>query len=121
MSTKISLIVIILFVMTFIVYLIIKDKIKVEFGLLWIAAFLTAGLIVLSDKMLSMLTKLVGGIYPTAGITVLAIGFVFLVLIVFTAYLTKVNDDIKKISRTVSFLERKIRQLEEEKRDSGEN
>lgn len=118
LSSKISLIIIFLLVISFIVYLIIKNRIKVEFGLLWILAFSVACFIVFSYETLNFLTNLLGAIYPTGTLTVLAIGFILLVLIIFTAYLTTMSDSIKNMSQYISFLENRVRTLEDEKRDS---
>jgi Na+-transporting methylmalonyl-CoA/oxaloacetate decarboxylase gamma subunit len=99
------------------VYLIIKNRIKVEFGLLWIIAFSVASFIVLSYKTLDFLTKLLGAVYPSGTMTVLAIGFIFLVLIIVTAYLTNMSDKIKNLSQYISFLEKKVRSLQDENKE----
>ncbi len=118
LAAKISLSFFFLVGIIFIVYLIVKDKINVEFGLLWILAFLVAGFVVLSSKVLTTLTKLIGGINPSAGLSILAFGFIFLLLIIFTASLTALHNKIKKLSQYISFLELKLRKFENEKRDS---
>jgi len=115
--SKIALIVIFLSVIMFVVYLIIKNRMKIEFGLLWILAFSGASFIVLSYDTLNFLTKLIGGIYPTGTLTVLAIGFIFLVLIIFTAYLTNMSDKIKSMSQYISFLENRLRSQEDKERN----
>lgn len=117
-AAKISLSFFFLVGIIFIVYLIVKDKINVEFGLLWTLAFLVAGFVVLSSKVLTTLTKLIGGINPSAGLSILAFGFIFLLLIIFTASLTALHNKIKKLSQYISFLELKLRKFENEKRDS---
>ena len=120
LAAKISLNFIFLLGIILIIYLIIKDKIKIEYGLLWIFAFSAAGFVVLSSKVLTTLTKLVGGIYPAAGLSILAFAFVFLLLIIFTASLTALHDKIKKLSQHISFLELRLKQSEDEKRKSNE-
>ena len=120
LAAKISLSFIFLLGIILIIYLILKDKIKIEFGLLWILAFFAASLVVLSSKVLTTLTKLIGGINPSAGLSILAFGFIFLLLIIFTASLTALHDKIKKLTQHISFLEFELRlkQSENKKRDS---
>jgi len=120
LSAKISLNIVFLIGIIFIVYLIVKDKINVEFGLLWIFAFLVADFVVLSSKVLTSLTSFIGGIHPSAGLSILAFAFVFLLLIIFTANLTDLHDKIKRLSQHISFLELKLKQSEDEKRKSNE-
>lgn len=115
--SKVSLVIIFLSVIGFILYLIIRDRLKVEFGLLWIIAFSVAGIIVLSYKTLNFLTRLIGAVYPTGTMTVLAFGFIFLLLIYLTAYLTTMSDRIKMMSQYISLLEKKLRSLQDERRE----
>ncbi len=120
LAAKTSLSFIFLLGIIFIIYLILKEKIKIEFGLLWILAFFAASFVVLSSKVLTTLTKLIGGINPSAGLSILAFGFIFLLLIIFTASLTALHNKIKKLSQYISFLELKLRKFEDEKRNSKE-
>lgn len=120
LAAKISLSFIFLLGTVLIVYLILKDKIKIEFGMLWILAFSAAGFVVLSSKVLTTLTRIVGGIHPTAGLSILAFGFIFLLLIIFTVSLTALHDKIKRLTQHISFLELRLKQSEDEKRNSKE-
>ncbi len=120
LAAKISLSFIFLLGIILIIYLSIKDKIKIEFGLLWVLAFSAAGFVVLSSKVLTTLTRIVGGIHPTAGLSILAFGFIFLLLIIFTASLSTLYDKIKRLSQHISFLELRLKQSEDEKRNSKE-
>ena len=116
--SKLSLSFVFLLGILFIIYLIVKNRIKVEFGLLWILAFSVGSLVVLSSKILEVLTSFVGGMYPTAGLSVLASGFIFLLLIIFTAQLTVLNDKIKRLSQYIALLELRLRKYEDKNKDA---
>ncbi|MBC8413833.1 MAG: DUF2304 domain-containing protein [Nitrospira sp.] len=116
-SAKIALDILSVVGIVFIVFLIIRDRLKMELGLLWIVAFIVSLVVVSSTTVLTQLTNLVGGIYPTAGLSVLAFGFIFLLLIIFTTHLTILHGKIKNLSQYISSLEKRVREVEREDQD----
>jgi hypothetical protein len=113
-AAKLSLIFTLLGVIAVIVYFIIKERLKVELGILWIFAFIGAAIIILFENILSYLTLLIGGVHPTAGLSILAFAFIFLMLIILSAYLSSYSDRIKNMAQYISFLENRIRKLEKD-------
>jgi len=112
LTAKISLTLILSVGLIYILLLMIREKIKIEIGLLWIISFLAAIIIIIFDKILKFLTEAIGGVLPSSGLSLLAFAFIFLLLIVFSSNISFLFDKVKNLSQYISYLEKRIRDLE---------
>jgi len=112
LTAKISLTLILSVGLIYILLLMIREKIKIEIGLLWIISFLAAIIIIIFDKILKFLTEVIGGVLPSSGLSLLAFAFIFLLLIVFSSNISFLFDKVKNLSQYISYLEKRIRDLE---------
>lgn len=110
---KISIGTILLIGLFLILYFVSKDKLRIEISILWIFSFIIGLIFTIFDDLLLHFTHLIGGVQPSSGLSVLSFGFVFLLLIFFSSIISKLLDKVKNLIQYVSFLEKRVRELED--------
>lgn len=98
-----------------IIYLLLKEKINVEYSLIWFFTLALAAIIVLSNKFLLFLTHLIGAKLPASTLAYLGFAFTFFVLIYFSTKISILSNKLKKLTQYTAFLEKK--QKEQEKKE----
>ena len=106
------------FIMT---YIFLKNKaLSLKYTLLWILAGIIMSLLVIVPDILIYLNHLVGiqsGMQSNMnGLFIWAIVFIVCILLSLTSIVSRQNNKIRQLIQTISRLEKRVRELEEEKR-----
>lgn len=99
----------------------LKNKaLSLKYTLLWILAGIIMSLLVIVPDILIYLNHLVGiqsGMQSNMnGLFIWAIVFIVCILLSLTSIVSKQNNKIRQLIQTISRLEKRVRELEEEKR-----
>lgn len=97
-----------------------RKAISLKYTLLWIVAGIFMGLLVIWPQLLLMLRRLVGIESNMNGLFVMAIGFIIMILMSITSIVSRQNEKIRKLTQVIAILEKRVRELEEEYEDDGE-
>ncbi len=110
---KLALVIFLIVIITIIVWLMVKNKIKLELGLIWLLSLITGSIVVLNENFLCFFTeKIIGGKQPATGLSVLAFMFIFILLISFSSIISDLTTKLKDLSQYVALLEHKLHRLE---------
>ncbi|HZX11582.1 MAG TPA: DUF2304 domain-containing protein [Acidobacteriota bacterium] len=119
LRSQLFLILIIALNVALIIYLLIKEKINVEYSLIWFFALIFAAIIVVSKKFLLFLTSLIGAKLPASTLAYLGFTFIFFVLIYFSTRISILSNKLKKLIQYTAFLEKKQKELEKRKNNQS--
>lgn len=93
-----------------------RKEISLKYTLLWIFAGIALGLLVIYPGILSWLVAQLGIQSNMNGLYVMTIGFIVAILMSITSIVSKQSEKIRLLSQTVALLEKRIRELENEKK-----
>lgn len=113
-STKLGAVLIIGVVLYFIVILIfLKNKsISLKYTLLWLAAGIVLGIMVVWPQSLSFFVNCLGIISNMNGLFIISIAFIVMILMSLTSIVSKQADKIKCLTQSIAKMEKRIRELE---------
>ena len=99
-----------------IILMFLKNKaITLKYTLLWLAAGVVLGIMVVWPESLRIFVKLLGITSNMNGLFIACIVFVIMILMSLTSIVSKQADKIKNLTQTVSKMEKRIRELEQER------
>ena len=96
------------------IYLLLKEKINVEYSLIWFFVLIFAVIIVSSKNFLLFLTRLIGAKIPASTLSYLAFAFIFFILIYFSTKISIISNKLKDLTQYTALLEKRQKELEEE-------
>lgn len=91
------------------IWLLLKDKIHIEYALLWFFALLAGVIIASSNRFLMFLTRLIGAKIPSSALAYLGFAFIFFVLIYFSTRISVLFNKLKSLTQYVALLEKDLR------------
>lgn len=102
----------------------LKNKaLSLKYTLLWLLAGIIMSLLVIVPDILVYLNHLVGIQSGTQsnmnGLFIWAIVFIVCILLSLTSIVSRQNNKIRQLVQTISRLEKRVRELEKEKRENG--
>lgn len=118
-TLRVSLIIIVICYFIFILYFLKKKAISLKYTLLWLVAGLVMGIMVIWPKSLTMVIRVIGIESNMNGLFVLSIGFLVAISMSLTSIVSRQSEKIRSLVQTIAILEKKIRDLENEKTDSN--
>lgn len=118
-TLRISLIIIVICYFVFILYFLKKKAISLKYTLLWLVAGLVMGIMVIWPQSLTMVIKIIGIESNMNGLFVLSIGFLVAIAMSLTSIVSRQSEKIRSLVQTIAMLEKRIRDLENEKTDSN--
>lgn len=92
-----------------------RRDISLKYTLLWLFAGVFMGVLVIWPESLVLITGLIGIESNMNGLFILAIAFVIAILMSITAIVSKQSDKIRSLTQTIAMMEKRIRELEEDK------
>lgn len=98
-----------------------KREISLKYTLLWLAAGMFMGILVIWPEILHMIISKIGIESNMNGLFILAIAFVMVILMSITSIVSKQSDKIRSLTQIIAMMEKRIRELEEEKVVEPEN
>lgn len=99
----------------------LKNKaLSLKYTLLWLFAGCVLGVLVAFPSLLTWVNSLIGIQGNMNGLFIWAIGFVICILLSLTSIVSRQNNKIRQLTQTIARLEKRIRDLEEDKNtDAG--
>lgn len=93
-----------------------KQRLKEAYAILWLAAGVVFLIFSVFTELLSIISRLIGIVYPPATLFLILITFIFLILFQYSLVLSKRAEEVKKLTQHAALLEERIRRLEEERK-----
>lgn len=94
----------------------LKNKaLSLKYTLLWLFAGCVLGLLVAFPSLLTWVNSLIGIQGNMNGLFIWAIGFVVCILLSLTSIVSRQNNKIRQLTQTIARLEKRIRDLEEDR------
>ena len=90
-----------------------KKSITLRYTLLWLAAGVVLGIMVIWPRSLFVFVKALGITSSMNGLFIACIAFMIMILMSLTSIVSKQADRIKNLTQTISKMEKRIRELEE--------
>lgn len=115
--TKLRVILIIAVISYFSIILVFlkKKSLALKYTLLWMASGVVLGIMVIWPNSLTMFIRLIGITDNMNGLFILCIAFLIIILMSITSIVSKQTDKIKNLTQTIAKMEKRIRELEENK------
>lgn len=117
LSARLQIVLIVVVVLYFIMMcLFLKNKaLSLKYTLLWLFAGCVLGVLVAFPQLLTFVNGLIGIQSNMNGLFIWAIGFVVCILLSLTSIVSRQNNKIRQLIQTVARLEKRIRDLEEDR------
>ena len=90
-----------------------KKALALKYTLLWLAAGLVLGIMVMWPNTLTRFIRFFGIAGNMNGLFILCIVFLVMILMSITSIVSKQTEKIKNLTQTISKMEKRIRELEE--------
>lgn len=90
-----------------------KKELALKYTLLWLAAGVVLGIMVIWPQTLTWFIHLLGITDNMNGLFILCIVFLMMILMSITSIVSKQTEKIKNLTQTISKMEKRIRELEE--------
>lgn len=90
-----------------------KKALALKYTLLWIAAGVVLGIMVIWPETLTRFIHILGITGNMNGLFILCIAFLIMILMSITSIVSKQTEKIKNLTQTISKMEKRIRELEE--------
>lgn len=108
------IIVVILYFISMCIFL--KNKaLSLKYTLLWLFAGCVLGVLVAFPQLLTFVNGLIGIQSNMNGLFIWAIGFIICILLSLTSIVSRQNNKIRQLTQTIARLEKRIRDLEEDR------
>ena len=91
------------------IWLLLKDKIHIEYALLWFFALILGVVIASSNRFLMFMTRLIGAKIPASALAYLGFAFIFFVLIYFSTRISVLSNKLKNLTQYVALLEKELK------------
>jgi hypothetical protein len=89
-----------------------KGRLYVGYGIIFIGSTMAVMLLLLSPRLLQLVSKLLGAVFPASALTLLALGFIVVMLIYILSQLTILSNRVTTLMQTLA-----IRDAESQARD----
>ncbi|MDP2645986.1 MAG: DUF2304 domain-containing protein [Desulfobacterales bacterium] len=96
--------------LTVIIYLVQKGKLREEYSWLWFLTGVVILVLALWYDVLLLLTDLIGAVTPTTTLFILGIVFLMLISLHSGIKISRLNDQVKNLAQKVSLIEAQINQ-----------
>ena len=101
-----------------IILLFLKNKaISLRYTLLWLAAGVVLGIMVVWPHSLTWFVRLIGIESNMNGLFIASIAFIIMILMSLTSIVSKQTEKIKNLTQTISRMEKRLREVEEKNRE----
>lgn len=108
------IIVVVLYFISMCIFL--KNRaLSLKYTLLWLFAGCVLGVLVAFPQLLTFVNGLIGIQSNMNGLFIWAIGFVVCILLSLTSIVSRQNNKIRQLTQTIARLEKRIRDLEEDR------
>lgn len=109
LRSQLALVLVLAISAVILIWLLLKDKIHIEYALLWFFALLLGVAIASSNRFLMFLTRLIGAKIPASALAYLGFAFIFFVLIYFSTRISVLSNKLKSLTQYVALLEKELK------------
>lgn len=99
------------FILTLIIYLIRKKRLKEEYSLLWLFSSIVLLIMAVWRKGLEYLSSLIGIAYPPAALLLIFIIAIFLIMIQFSIVISRLSEKNKCIAQELGILKAELKKI----------
>lgn len=92
-----------------------RKALALKYSLLWLVAGAVLGIMVIWPQSLIQFVRLLGITDSMNGLFILCIAFLIMILMSITSIVSKQTDKIKNLTQAMAKMEKRIRELEEER------
>jgi len=98
--------------LTVIVYMIRKRRLREEYALLWLGVGLALIALALWYQLLEGLTRLIGAVDPTSALFIFSLLFLLILSIHFSAVNSRLKDQVKDLTQEIGLLRSEVEALQ---------
>lgn len=120
-TLRIFILIGIVFYFVLIFHFLRKKELALKYTLLWLAAGLIMLVFDLFPMLLTFMVHLFGIELPVNGIFAICIFFLIILLMSITSIVSRQTERIRTLTQYTATLEKRIRQLEEQNKQAGDN
>lgn len=119
-TLRISLIIAVICYFIVILYFLKQRALNLKYTLLWLLAGVVMGVLVLVPELLVHIIRIFGIQDNMNGLFIFCIGFIIIILLSLTSIASRQNSKVRTLIQEVSILEKRIRELEEYRKEKEE-
>ncbi|MCM1297033.1 MAG: DUF2304 domain-containing protein [Muribaculaceae bacterium] len=116
-TLRVTLIVAVVCYFIIILYFLKQKALNLKYTLLWLAAGLVMGVLVIVPEILQFLIHLFGIQDNMNGLFIFAIGFILMILLSLTSIVSRQNRKIRTLIQELSILDKRVREMEEREKE----
>ncbi len=120
-TTRVALFAGVILLFCVILYLIKKKKLSVKYALIWLFAAFTLFIFSVFPYIVLVLRDLLQMVMPVNVVFTIAFAFVFLLLLSLSSIVSGFSQKIKSLTQQISFLEKRIRELENKDNNNSQD
>jgi hypothetical protein len=94
-----------------------RRRLHEDYALVWLAMIAGMVVVVVSEQVLRLVTRLVGARYPASALTLISLAVIFVFLVLYSTRLSVLSDKVRDLAQEVALL--RARLGEEEKQSPG--
>lgn len=118
-TLRITLCIAVICYFVLILYYLKKRMLELKYTLIWLFAGLVMGVMIFSPEFLVCFVRLLGIESNMNGLYVLCFAFIIAILMTLTSIVSRQTMKIKILIQELSMLEKRVRELEKQKEDVG--
>lgn len=103
-----------------ILYYLKRKMLELKYTLVWLITGLIMGVMIYFPQLLVCFVRLLGIESNMNGLYILCIAFIIVILMTLTSIVSRQQLKIRTLIQKISMLEKRVRELESKKEDSGE-
>lgn len=120
-NLRIALIVAVIFYFALILVFLKHKALELKYTLLWLLSGFVMGIMVVWPGVLIFFRSILGITDNMNALFLMGIGFVIIILMSLTSIVSKQANKIKNLSQEIGMLEKRVREMECEKENSGKH
>ena len=111
-TLRVTLIVAVVCYFAIILYFLFFKSLNLKYTLLWLAAGLIMGILVIVPELLTRIIHIFGIQDNMNGLFIIAIGFIIMILLSLTSIASRQNRKIRTLTQELAILDKRVRELE---------
>lgn len=119
-NLRITLIIAVICYFILILLFLKRKALELKYTLLWLLSGMVLGAFVLFPQLLVYMIRILGIESPMNGLYVLCIGFIIIILMALTSIVSKQTMKIRALIQEIAMLEKRLREVEEERKSDSE-
>lgn len=114
-TLRVTLIIAVICYFVIILYFLKKRALNLKYTLLWLLSGVVLGVLVIYPELLGYTIRILGIEDNMNGLFIISIAFMLMIMMALTSIASRQNVKIRSLIQEIAILEKRIRELEEEK------